>query len=137
MDKYNFKFSEKVPVTKKFVELFLTTGWNEEYKLTTDELEIALKNSWYTYAIYNSEQLVGFGRIMSDGVVHALIIDLIVHPEYQGKGLGKTILKQLVNKCKQHRIRDIQLFSATNKFIFYEKSGFTRRPEKSPGMELK
>ncbi|MBU1013364.1 MAG: GNAT family N-acetyltransferase [Bacteroidetes bacterium] len=132
-----FIFSEKVPETKKFLELFLTTGWNNSYKLSDKELEYAIHNSWYTYSAYDGDQLVGLGRLISDGIIHALIIDLIILPEYQSKGLGKKILEQLVLKCKTHQIRDIQLFSAKDKAGFYEKSGFTRRPEISPGMELK
>ena len=132
-----FKFSEEAPETNKFLGLFSTTGWNDSYKLSETELEYALQNSWYTYSAYNGDQLIGFGRLISDGIIHALILDLIILPEYQRKGIGKVILEQLVNKCKKHQIRDIQLFSATDKFGFYEKSGFTRRPELSPGMELK
>jgi len=132
-----FKFSEEVPKTKKFLGLFLTTGWNNSYKLSDKELEYALQNSWYTYSAYDRDKLVGFGRLISDGIIHALILDLIISPEYQSQGLGKMILQQLVNRCKKNQIRDIQLFSATDKFGFYEKLGFTRRPELSPGMELK
>lgn len=131
------KFTEEVPETKKFLGLFLTTGWNDSYNLSEKELENALKNSWYTYSAYDGDRLIGFGRLISDGIIHALILDLIILPEYQSKGLGKKILEQLVNKCKTYQIRDIQLFSAKDKAGFYEKSGFTRRPELSPGMELK
>jgi len=130
-------FSEEVPETKKFLGLFLTTGWNDSYKLSETELEFAIRNSWYTYSAYNGHKLVGFGRLISDGIIHALILDLIILPEYQNQGLGKKILERLVDKCKEHQIRDIQLFSVKNKSEFYEKSGFTRRPELSPGMELK
>ncbi len=133
----NFRFSEEVPETNQFMELFLTTGWNDSYKLSTEDLAHALKHSWYTYAPYDERKLVGFGRIICDGIVHALILDLIIQPEYQGKGLGKVILEKLVDKCKQHQVRDIQLFSAKDKAGFYKKSGFTERPEISPGMELK
>ncbi len=133
----NFKFSEEVPETEKFMALFLSTGWNDSYKLSADELAMALKQSWFTFAAYDKNHLVGFGRIICDGIVHALILDLIILPEYQGKGLGKFILEKLVDKCKQHQIRDIQLFSAKDKAEFYKKSGFTERPKLSPGMELK
>jgi N-acetylglutamate synthase-like GNAT family acetyltransferase len=75
--------------------------------------------------------------MICDGVVHALILDLIVHPDYQNKGLGKRILNKLVDKCRQHRIRDIQLFSVKGKAGFYHKCGFKERPEGAPGMEIK
>lgn len=97
----------------------------------------AIKQSWYTYSVYDEEQLIGFGRVICDGIVHALILDLIILPEYQRNGLGKVILERLVDKCKQHQIRDIQLFSTEGKAEFYKKSGFTERPKLLPGMEIK
>ena len=86
-------------------------------------------------SVYENENLVGFGRIICDGIVHALILDLIVDPEFQNKGIGGLILDKLVEKCKQHQIRDIQLFCAIGYSSFYEKRGFKKRPDDAPGME--
>jgi GNAT superfamily N-acetyltransferase len=129
-------FSEQLPSTEMFFELFETTGWNTKYELTKDELYLALKNSWYTISVYENENLIGFGRIICDGVVHALILDVIVLPEKQGKGIGRLIMDKLVVKCKQNKIRDIQLFCAKGKKVFYEKLGFEIRPEDGPGMQI-
>lgn len=137
MNRQIFVYTENLPDKEQFEELFLTTGWNNSYQLSADDLMKAVENSWYCYSAYDANQLVGFGRVICDGVVHALIIDLIVHPDYQQLGLGKKILNQLVTKCKEHRVRDIQLFSAKNKAAFYKKCGFTMRPDISPGMEMK
>ena len=46
-------------------------------------------------------------------------------------------MNKLVAKCKKHRIRDIQLFSAKDKAPFYEKLGFEKRKNDSPEMGLK
>lgn len=129
------KLSEKLPAREHFFSLFETTGWNTKYELTKDELYFALKNSWYCISIYDQNNLVGFGRIISDGIVHALILDVIVLPEMQGEGMGKEIMNKLILKCKKHNIRDIQLFCAKDKAGFYEKLGFERRDENAPGMQ--
>ena len=129
-------FTEKLPTSEQFFELFETTGWNKKYELTKDEYYKALQNSWHFISVYNVDKLIGFGRTICDGVVHALILDVIVHPHEQGKGIGKEIMHILVEKCKEHKIRDIQLFSAKDKNGFYEKLGFKARPESGPGMEL-
>lgn len=55
--------------------------------------------------VYDKERLAGFGRILCDGVVHALILDMIAHPEYQRKGIGSRIPKFMVKECIRHRIR--------------------------------
>ncbi len=128
-------FKDKLPTIEDYWELYLTTGWNNQYKFTIEEVANALKNSWYSVSVYDSQKLLGFGRVISDGIQHALIVDLIVRSEYQGKGLGYQILDRLVLKCKANKIRDIQLFSAKDRFRFYEKYGFERRPEDAPGMQ--
>jgi len=105
--------------------------------LKEDELYCAIQKSWFYISAYEKEQLVGFGRIISDGIAHALILDMIVLPEFQNKGIGNEILKILVEKCRKHKIRDIQLFSAKGKMGFYQKYGFKIRPEEAQGMEIR
>jgi len=130
-------YSENIPAEKDFYSLFLTTGWNEKYKLNSKELILAVQNSWYYISAYDKEKMVGSGRIVCDGVVHALILDLIVHPDFQKKGIGDQILDKLVEKCRQYHIRDIQLFCAKGYSGFYEKRGFKKRPDDAPGMGSK
>lgn len=129
-------YTEKLPETVQFFELFETTGWNTKYELSKEELFNAIINSWFTLSVYDQDQLIGFDRIICDGVVHALILDVIVHPKRQGEGVGREIMNRLVGKCKKHKIRDIQLFCAKGKVIFYQKLGFEIRPEDGTGMQL-
>jgi len=126
----------ELPANNQFWELFQTTGWNEKYGLSGDELMRALRSSWFVLSAYDSERLVGFGRLVSDGIIHAMIYELIVLPEYQGQGIGGLILEKLVKKCKESGVRDIQLFCARGKREFYEKRGFTARPDDAPGMQF-
>ena len=86
---------------------------------------------------YHNGSLIGFGRIICDGVLHALIVDVIVLPEYQHKGIGSAVMTRLMEYCRSKNIRDIQLFCATGKVEFYEKLGFVKRPDNAPGMEVK
>ena len=130
-------FKETLPDIKEYWNLFQTTGWNQEYNFSIQDLANAIQNSWYSMSIYDSDKLIGFGRVIADGVHHALIVDLIIHPDYQNKGLGNILLDKLVSKCKKNKIRDIQLFSAKDKYAFYEKFGFEKRPDNAPGMQLR
>jgi len=131
----NVEFVNEIPDRNDFYKLFITTGWNNKYKLSIQELYDALKSSWYLVSAYKSSRLVGFGRVIADGIVHALILDLIVLPEFQNQGIGDKILILLVEKCKENNIRDIQLFCAKGYTGFYEKRGFRKRPDNAPGME--
>jgi GNAT superfamily N-acetyltransferase len=129
-------YSEGLPDRQQYLALFETTGWNREYKVSAAELVEALKNSQYFVMAYNGDQLVGCGRVVTDGVMHAMIYEMIVDPSYQGKGIGSVILEKLVAKCKAMGIRDIQLFAAKGKAPFYRKHGFVERPVDAPGMAL-
>ena len=128
--------SDDLPGREAFFTLFESTGWNVEYQLEAEELHTALQQSWTMVSAYDGERLAGFGRIISDGILHALIVDLMVMPEYQGRGIGFSLLAELVARCRRAGIRDIQLFCARGQAGFYEQQGFRARPEDAPGMEL-
>jgi GNAT superfamily N-acetyltransferase len=127
-------YSSELPEENKFAVLFETTGWNEDYHTSPDEFSTAFANSWYTLSAYDGTRLVGFGRIVSDRVLHAMIYELIVLPAYQNQGIGGEILARLVHRCQQFGIRDIQLFCAAGKRPFYENRGFVARADNAPGM---
>ena len=97
----------------------------------------ALDNSWYVITAYDNSELVGIGRVVSDGILYAMIYDMIVKPSHQGRGIGTDILQRLVEKCKVAGVREVQLFSARGKAPFYVKRGFVKRSEDGPGMALR
>ena len=129
-------FSFDAPRPKEFFALFESTGWNEEYKLSAPELHKAIQSSWFVVSAYQDARLVGFGRVVSDGVLHAMIYDVIVDPKYQRQGIGAEVMSKLLARCKQAGIKDVQLFCAKGKAGFYRKLGFADRPADAPGMEL-
>ena len=133
----NFVFREDPPDRDDFFALFESTGWNEAYRLDADALAGAIDASWYRVSAYDGDRLVGFGRVISDGRVHALIVDLIVDAGWRRRHLGSLILERLVDRCLEHGIRDVQLFCARDMAPFYEKNGFERRPEDMPGMQYR
>ena len=133
----NIVYRDQAPTKEQFNALFETSGWNRGYNATPEELIQAVYNSQFCVAAYDNGQLVGFGRVVTDGVLHAMIYDMIVLPSHQGHGIGTWILNALVLKCQQAHIRDIQLFCASGRRSFYEKSGFETRPMDAPGMQYR
>ncbi|MBN1536643.1 MAG: GNAT family N-acetyltransferase [Anaerolineales bacterium] len=129
-------YCEDLPDRQQYFSLFETTGWNQKYKASAEDLIEALKNSQFIVMAYDGEQLVGCGRVLTDGVLHAMVYEMIVHPTYQGQGIGSVIINMLVDKCKAAGIRDIQLFAAKGKAPFYRQHGFMERPADAPGMAL-
>jgi len=128
--------SYSLPDKIEYYNLFESTGWNSDYRMSPGLLYETLNNSWFLVCVYNDSRLIGFGRVISDGVLHALIVDLIVSTDVQDCGIGKLILNELIKKCKSAAIPDIQLFSAKGKEGFYLKQGFKIRPADAPGMDF-
>ena len=133
----NVTLSESLPAEKEYFELFQTTGWNEDYNLTSEELLQSIQNSSYCVSAYKNGKLIGFGRMLSDGIVHAVLFDFIILPKFQRNGIGSMIMRKILDECKKNEIRDIQLFCASGKIEFYEKFGFKARSENGPGMEMR
>ncbi|MBN9387368.1 MAG: GNAT family N-acetyltransferase [Chloroflexi bacterium] len=130
------EYREDQPAKEDFVNLYATTGWRALDFLNAEDFEEALKHSWYMLAAYHEGQLVGFGRVLSDGIYHAFICEMIVRPTHQGQGIGQAILERLIAKCQAHNILQVQLFSASGKAGFYKKFGFEERAPDAPGMQL-
>lgn len=129
------KYTSDLPDIDSFFVLYESTGWNDKNKKSKEQLLSAMKNSWYFVAAYSDDQLVGCGRIVSDGYLHAYVNEMIVLSGFQGKGIGKEILSQLLQKTLEHGIKDIQLFCAKGKERFYLKNGFEKRPDDASGMQ--
>jgi GNAT superfamily N-acetyltransferase len=124
------------PAANDYQRLFETTGWNQQYRANRKELYQSITNSWHVLSAYHKDELVGFGRVVSDGILYALICDLIVTPAYQRQGIGSTLLQKLIDRCHLQKIRVIWLFSAKGKSAFYKNFGFLERPADAPGMQL-
>ena len=129
-------YHEQPPPPIDYGRLFETTGWNKSYRVSPQELSQAISESWYVLSAYENGCLVGFGRVISDGVLYALVCDLIVNPTCQGRGIGSTLLAKLIEHCRSEGIRVIWLFAAKGKSPFYAKFGFQERPLDAPFMQM-
>lgn len=73
--------------------LLKATYWGGD---RTDELNMrAFSNSVCAIAMFDRSQ-VGFGRASGDKTLFARVSDVIVWPEHRGKGVGKAIMRSLL-----------------------------------------
>jgi ribosomal protein S18 acetylase RimI-like enzyme len=66
---------------------------------------------------------MGAGRALTDGVRFAVIFDVVVLPEYQGRGIGKQIMAFLAERSKAP---NILLHAVHGKEGFYRKLGYRK-----------
>jgi aralkylamine N-acetyltransferase len=86
-------------------------------------LREAFTNSPIRCFAFDAGELVGAGRALSDGVWHTLVVDVVLLPQYQGRGLGKAIMKFLADRSKTPKL---MLYSAPGKEGFYAKLGYRK-----------
>lgn len=72
---------------------------------------------------WDRDQLVGFGRVLTDRVYRAMLYDIIVHPDYQGLGVGRAVVEHLIHHPLLEKVPVIALFTR-DKQSFYERLGF-------------
>ena len=133
------KILENIDNAKEFNELYDAVGWGSYEEEISKK---ALSNNIYSVSIYDNNNIIGYGRIIGDGIVFLYIHDIMVKPEYQGKGIGKTIMNKLLDKI--HELQKVNpdlrtyLGASKGKEEFYKKCGFITREEANlgPGMIL-
>ncbi|AXR16772.1 GNAT family N-acetyltransferase [Bacillus thuringiensis] len=104
------------------LSLYESLGWNS-LKLTVNELEQMCKQSWYAIYVFDDKRLVGMGRVISDGVITGIICGVGVLPKYQSSGIGKEIVKRLIQHCEQNKVIP-QLMCVEKLQSYYQSIGF-------------
>ena len=84
---------------------------------------IAIANSEPVISIWDGELLIGFARATSDGIYRATIWDVVIHPEYQGNGLGSKLIETVLSHPRMQKVERVYLMT-THQQEFYEKIGF-------------
>ena len=97
--------------------------WAVEASLS--HLTLALQNSAIICAARNpSGELVGVGRMISDGAVFGVVAMLVVHPVYQSMGIGSAILTRMLSASGPAGQMTSLVLAERDKGGFYIKHGF-------------
>jgi ribosomal protein S18 acetylase RimI-like enzyme len=89
-----------------------------------EHLKVVFSNSRFKCFVFDEDVLVGAGRALADGRDCSYICDVAVHPDRQGRGLGKEIIARLLALSAGHT--KIILYANPGKEGFYRKLGFKR-----------
>lgn len=124
---------ERSPTIEEYQKLREAVEWGN---VDPEATEIGLQNSLFSVCVIFKNEVIGCGRVIGDGGIYFYIQDIIVLPEFQGKGIGKRIMNAVMNYLKEHAHLNafIGLMAAKGVSKFYEKYGFTERPPDRPGM---
>jgi aralkylamine N-acetyltransferase len=85
------------------------------------EIKRAFANSYLCCFAWVDGQLVGAARATSDGVFYATVLDVAVDPGFQGAGIGRKMMHELLRRLP---VQKVYLTTVPGKEGFYEKLGF-------------
>lgn len=116
-------------------ELCDAVGWSRR---PLRKVRKAIQHSFLVVSMWEEKgqyrRLIGFSRATSDHAFNATIWDVVVHPKFQGRGLGKALMKQVIKELRREDISNITLFADPHVVSFYNELGFTPDPEGIKGM---
>ena len=103
-------------------ELFILGAfWAKER--TIEDIKIAVENSDPVVTVWERDRIIGFARATSDGIYRAGIWDVVIHPDYRGRGLGGKLVETVLAHPKVNKVERVYL-TTTNQKNFYKKIGF-------------
>ena len=110
------------------IDLYRANGWSSAEK--PKELMGALRNSHSLITARSSEKLIGLGNAISDGYLVVYFPHMLVHPTFQGQGVGKKMMAAMLERYAGFHQK---MLTADGKAIeFYKSVGFVRAGKTEP-----
>lgn len=103
--------------------LYNSVGWSAFY--TPDILRCAVASSLYVLGAYERDKLIGLLRAVGDGMTVALLQDILVHPEYQHRGIGRRLVAGFLQRYRNVRQIYVLTDNMPETVGFYQAVGFT------------
>lgn len=131
------EYKENVLSYEDYYRLRTSAGWRNFPRL---QAETALNHSLYTVIAVENDHTIAMGRLIGDGQYY-MIVDVIVHPDFQKQKIGTSILNMLLNYIDRHILdggrASVQLIAEKGKEPFYESLGFKRIPHEFCGSGMR
>ena len=88
-----------------------------------------MEHTLFRVSVFDRETIVAMARVIGDFGLDYYIKDVIVRPEYQGKGIGRTMINEIFRFINDHGVEGTDIFvelcAMPDKIPFYEKFGFS------------
>ncbi len=93
---------DHLPAPGSIADLREAVGWGRQ----DEDYPRALAGYWATASgLDDAGALRAWCAILSDGVYHAVLLDVIVHPAHQGQGNGLALVQVALAYCRARGIR--------------------------------
>lgn len=119
---------------EQLIALFDREWWTQGRD--RDGIARMLAGSAEVVAVLDGEELVGFGRAISDGAYLATINDIVVSERRRGEGLGTAVVTELLRRPAVAGAEHVSLHCLPELIPYYERLGFRRDDRKLQRMEI-
>lgn len=107
----------------QLVKLFAQCPWAKDR--TQEEAAAIVRGSTHVFGLVDDENdLVGFARVLSDGVCRAFLYDVVVDESLRGRGLGVRLMEAVLSHPQLSRIGRIGLDCGGEMVPWYSHFGF-------------
>ena len=119
-----------MPTHEEYLELVRAVGWtggSQADRDATDRAARALAGARFGVVALDSGGAVGSGMVLGDGATFAYLKDVVVHPEWQGRGVGTRIVQAMLATLRRSEPEGllVTLFTGQHLAEFYERFGFS------------
>ena len=108
---------------EKIVGVYNAVGWRA-YTQNEDSLKRAFEKSTFVLVALLDSQVVGVARSISDEVSIHYLQDILIHPDFQKKGIGRELLNLMLERFKDVRTHMILTDDEEKQLKFYESLGY-------------
>lgn len=131
------EYCENSLTYQEYISLRSLVGWNNFSK---EQVSKAIGNSIYDITVRDNGKVVAMGRLIGDGMYY-LVVDVVVMPEFQGRGIGGKIIDMLLSYVDENTPiggrSSVQLIAEQGKEEFYMKKGFKCIPHEFCGIGMR
>ena len=96
---------------------------------TFEQTDLAMKNTLFRVSVFDGDKIVAMARMVGDLGLEYYIKDVVVRPEYQGKGIGRLLIGELMAFIDRSSVKGttvfVELAAMPDKAKFCEKLGFS------------
>lgn len=122
---------------QEYLEMRTIVGWK---LFPLEQAKDGLEHTTHIVCFRKDKKPIAVARVLWDHGYVIYIADVIVHPDFQGQGIGRDLMNHALDYIKSKlkpgwRIM-VNLQAAKGKEGFYKKFGFIERPNPDfgPGM---
>lgn len=123
MNELTVKYNELS--AEEFIQLWESV-WGQAPSL--EQTGLAMENTRFRVSVFDGDKIVAMARMIGDMGLCYYIKDVVVRPEYQGRGIGRLLINELMKFINENGISGTEIFvelcAMPDKIPFYEKFGF-------------